>query len=324
MFQALRSSFRAKNADDVENPSEVSAVESDEGIRIPAGMNVYRGTDLRLLEVVGEGDMGVVRRVHIRSSREVSLMGTTGVVKIVKVEIAEDRMEAVHECSMLMALQSLQNVVTPYGLYVEGSDIGIVMERLQGPLLTEFVRDPPLRPMDLLIIVQQIFFALSQMHRMNVAHMDVKPSNVIIHQPSSSIPNSGTVKIFDCGIAIDGGNKGSVYDQIWDEGAGSIGYQAPEVFDGQMYSAASADVWGAGVTWAELATGSRLFGGENVDDYLDDVESKVGQMDRVLGSTYMSMIEVRQVLTGCLEFYPERRPSAEYVSEFLRGVLESY
>ena len=323
VIRDISSRFRAKSTVDVENPIDTSTVERIEDISIPAGISVFRGSDLRMLDIVGEGDMGVVRKVHIRSSTVASVMGTTAVVKIVKAEMVEDRMEAVHECSVLMRLNSLRNVVTPFGLYVQGSDVGIVMERLNGPVLTELVSDPPLHAMDVLVIMQQVFFVLSQMHGMNVAHMDVKPSNIIIHQSSSSTPRIGTVKLFDCGIAIDGGNKGSVFDQMWEESAGSIGYQAPEVFDGEMFSAASADVWGAGVTWAELTTGSRLFVGENVDDYLDDVERKVGHMDSVLGAAYMSTIEVRHLLMGCLEFNPARRPSAHYVSEFLRGRLAS-
>ena len=286
---------------DIEKQDRPVTVQSGLDIRVPQGMIVFRGGDLRLLEIIGEGDMGTVHRVHIRSSSVPSLVGTTGGVKIVKAEIAEDKMEAVQECSVLMKLSTLRNVVTPFGLYLEGSEVGLVLERLQGSLLSSFVQRPSLNPLVVLSIMQQIFFALSQMHRKNIAHMDVKPSNIILESRPFDVSQVGTVKLFDFGIANDGERTGSVFDQIWDEGAGSIGYQAPEVFNGEFYRSSCADVWGGGVVWAELATGNRLFAGESVDDYLEDVEAKVGNMESVLGSEYISMIHVRQVLMGCLE-----------------------
>ena len=322
-FREIRSWLLGKNSADVENPVIETGGEEYHGIDIPQGMNVFRGRDLRVLEIVGEGDMGVVRRVHIRSSNVPSLVGTTAVIKIVKAEIEEDKLEAVRECSVLMKLVHLRNVVTPYGLYIEQDDVGIVMERLQGPILSDFVRQPVLGPFAVFSIMQQLFYALSRMHALNVAHMDVKPSNIILERPSSDLSDVGTVKLFDLGIANDGGNSESVFDQTWNECAGSLGYQAPEVFEGEVYNSASADVWGAGVVWAELSIGNRLFEGENVDDYLDDVDSKVSTMDMLLGTAYSSMEEVRHVLSCCLEYDPAKRPSAEYVSEFLRGVVAS-
>jgi len=90
-------------------------------------------------------------------------------------------------------------------------------------------------------LTTQLFEAVKLMHDHNVAHMDLKPANVLV--PSSN----GRLTIVDFGTSVRLGNK----TQLLQGYAGTEGYIAPEVGK-TTYSPIRADLWSVGKVVKEL------------------------------------------------------------------------
>lgn len=85
----------------------------------------------------------------------------------------------------------------------------------------------------------------------NVVHRDVKPANVLVAR-------EGHVKLTDFGVAkVTSASAPSVADL-----RGTIGYLAPELFEGKPPTPRS-DLFAMGLIFWELLTGNRLFGGDS-------------------------------------------------------------
>jgi serine/threonine-protein kinase PRP4 len=97
---------------------------------------------------------------------------------------------------------------------------------------------------------RQLLLALRALVKCQILHCDVKPDNILLS------PDRETIKLSDFGSAIeDSERKRTEYLQ-------PRHYRCPEIILGQTYST-QVDVWSAGCTIYELATGKSLFVGEH-------------------------------------------------------------
>ncbi|KAH0834131.1 kinase-like domain-containing protein [Lanmaoa asiatica] len=88
--------------------------------------------------------------------------------------------------------------------------------------------------------------AVAFMHEHNVAHMDLKPHNVIIP------PEGGRLSIIDFSVSIRVRSPDATYTGV----VGTEDYIAPEVREG-WYKPMVADLWSCGRTLEELCSGCR-------------------------------------------------------------------
>lgn len=98
-------------------------------------------------------------------------------------------------------------------------------------------------------IAIEIFSALKYMHGRNVCHRDIKPGNVLIYM-NNGVP---TAQLTDFGFACHltkASARSKNVNTAW--------YRAPEVLWGLNYKNNS-DIWSAGCTIYEIATGNILF-----------------------------------------------------------------
>jgi eukaryotic-like serine/threonine-protein kinase len=143
----------------------------------------------------------------------------------------------------------------------------IVMERVAGRPLKAFLPHTPLPPREVAAIGARIAFALHDIHRQHVIHLDIKPSNIILRAaPLSGEPGTEESGGGDIGqaVLIDFGL--SRHDQLPDlvaeefEGAmGTGAYVAPEQVLGDRSDPRS-DIFALGATLYFLATGERPYG----------------------------------------------------------------
>ena len=84
----------------------------------------------------------------------------------------------------------------------------------------------------------QIMDAIEYLHENNIAHLDIKLENLIIHE--------GTVKL------IDFGNACKITDKKCIVYGGTFDYLSPEVLKKMPFDAKSADVWAFGVVLYNL------------------------------------------------------------------------
>lgn len=120
-------------------------------------------------------------------------------------------------------------------LFSEGDRLMIVMEKIEGKTLKNYVRDrglvPETKAVEWGIQLAQI---LSYLHGKDppILHRDLKPENVIIHP-------SGRLYLVDFGIA---GHPASCRNEF----SGTIGYAAPERYDATLSEDARGDIYSQG------------------------------------------------------------------------------
>ncbi|MCA9153055.1 MAG: serine/threonine protein kinase, partial [Planctomycetales bacterium] len=134
----------------------------------------------------------------------------------------------------------------------------LVMELLEGAQEAT-AQEFPLPAQAKLDLTIQMLEALAYLHRRGVIHRDLKPSNVLVTRDSEG---KRRVKLLDFGLSIRQGEAGGA--------EGSLTYIAPEVLQGEPASF-SADLYSAGALVYELFFGRQPFGGDSLDELIDNI-----------------------------------------------------
>jgi serine/threonine protein kinase len=127
----------------------------------------------------------------------------------------------------------------------------VVMEMIPGRSLKSLLEQTPLPPEDVARIGAQVAYALHDLHRQKVVHLDLKPSNVILR-------DNGEAALIDFGLS----RHLELPDLIGEEADGPVGtgpYISPEQLLGIRRDYRS-DIFALGVILYFLATGERPFG----------------------------------------------------------------
>jgi serine/threonine protein kinase len=163
-----------------------------------------------LLEKIGEGTNGVVRRCKKRST------GEYFAVKSFAVE--DEQIPGLKSNFLNMKRLRHPNIIKYQALYIDAKKrMGwLVMELVNSPSLEGF---KPSTEEELKSIMFQVLRALCYIHQKDMVHRDIKPDNILYD------PQSGRVKIVDFGIAKRLTKK-SVLVDMWTI-TGSIYYRAP-------------------------------------------------------------------------------------------------
>jgi len=130
----------------------------------------------------------------------------------------------------------------------------IVMEHIDGELLSAVIARGPVPAEESARIVEQILTALEYSHRAGIVHRDIKPGNVMLTP-------GGQVKVMDFGIARAISDSAATIAET----SGIVGtaqYFSPEQARGVAIDARS-DLYSTGVVLFELLTGRAPFGGDN-------------------------------------------------------------
>jgi eukaryotic-like serine/threonine-protein kinase len=126
----------------------------------------------------------------------------------------------------------------------------IVMEFVAGPSLKPLLQKTPLSAHETAAIGAKIAFALHDLHRQHVIHLDLKPNNVILRGDDAVL--------IDFGLA----HHDQLPDLVSEEAEGPVGtgaYIAPEQVLGDRTDPRS-DLFALGVIMYFVATGERPFG----------------------------------------------------------------
>lgn len=146
---------------------------------------------------------------------------------------------------------------------------------------------------ELAVVSKSILKAIKSIHKNQVIHRDVKPSNILV-------THDGKVKLGDMGTAcLAERNRGSVQ--------GTFQYLAPEIFQAQSYDS-KVDIWALGMTLLELAQGFNPFQAEHcarVLYHLVDAPTSPTLSDPSAHSN--SFVDF---LSKCLTLNPADRPTA--------------
>lgn len=228
----------------------------------------------RIIELIGEGGMGVVYRArHLRLDVDMA-------VKILDRKLARDesfRKRFSREAKILAGL-SHHNIVSIHDSGTFRDTLYIAMDLVDGESLEDFsTKRPPFDVSEAFSVTASVARGLAWVHAGGVIHRDIKPGNIMIDR-------SGRVMITDFGIAWAlSGNPETLDDEI----LGTPEYMSPEQLRGLDLDERT-DVYSLGVVLYQLLTGVSPFRAT------DDAAATAA---RVLGKTPKPVTSYRRDLS---------------------------
>jgi serine/threonine-protein kinase len=206
----------------------------------------------RILELLGEGGMGVVyKALDLELDRLVAL-------KFLKAEFGDNQLLIKRFRDELKVLASFNhpNITMLYTSFTWQSRPVMVMELLEGEPLNRMIdRRGPIPANVCVPLVRHALAGVGEAHRRGIIHRDLKPANLMLSQ-------SGIVKVMDFGIAKIESSPGLTRTSTT---MGTPFYIAPEQIDPERFGLTRADartdIYSMGVTLYELLAGEVPFKG---------------------------------------------------------------
>jgi serine/threonine protein kinase len=143
----------------------------------------------------------------------------------------------------------------------------------------------------LLRLFYQILQGVDAIHKKNIAHLDIKPSNILCDQ-------YGRPKIIDFGISVSNINETKLQ-------SGTAPYQAPEQILSMIHDPFKADIWSLGVTFYYLAFKSLPWPNLNLDKMAIFIEYGVFEIPK---NTYPP---IETLIRSMIVIEPSRRPDCQ-------------
>ena len=245
----------------------------------------------RVVERIGSGGMGVVYLAHDQHlDRRVALKVLPTVLPADATPRRRFRQEA-------MALSRLNhpNIAVVHDFDTFGDVDVLVMEYVPGVTLSERVHAGRLTEGEVLDVGVQLAAGLEAAHAQGIVHRDLKPSNL-------RLTPDGHLKILDFGLArlFEGSEEATTQTETdLARPPGTLAYMAPELLKGHAPMPAT-DIYAAGITLYELATGSTPFSGtrvEMIDQILnrspEPPQTRSSEISVALGTIIVKAIDKR-------------------------------
>ncbi|XP_051163775.1 serine/threonine-protein kinase 17A-like isoform X2 [Leptopilina boulardi] len=253
-----------------------------------------------MYQEISRGKYATVRRCRERSS------GRQWAAKFLKKRrrAQEFRAEALHEVAVLDAAAHCPHLVSLHQVFETNNEMVLVLELAPGGEL-QMVLDKDEIPEERQVarLLRQILDGIAFLHSFNVAHLDIKPQNLVL---TGEFPDCD-VKLCDFGISRYISHGADIREIL-----GTPDYVAPEVLNYEPISLAT-DMWSVGVLLYVLLTGCSPFGGDtkqetfcNIsrcrldfpDDLFEDVSKEAQDLMRKL---MVKDPRERLTVTDCLQ-----------------------
>uniref|UniRef100_A0A8C7USJ0 non-specific serine/threonine protein kinase n=1 Tax=Oncorhynchus mykiss TaxID=8022 RepID=A0A8C7USJ0_ONCMY len=239
---------------------------------------------------IGRGRFSVVRKcLNKASKKEVAVKYITK--KMQKKEQVD------HEADILSHVQHPQ-LVALTDTYESPTSLMLVFELDGGRLLDYLVAHDELMEEKVAFFVKDTLEALQHLHTCRVAHLDLKPENLLVdlHVPVPSI------KLIDFGDAVQVSRHRYVHLLL-----GNPEFAAPELIQGTAVSL-STDVWSAGVLAYVMLSGVSPF----LDESLEETCVNICKLDFCFPEDYFQGVSqaARDFISSTLQQDPRKRPIA--------------
>uniref|UniRef100_A0A8C8M289 non-specific serine/threonine protein kinase n=1 Tax=Oncorhynchus tshawytscha TaxID=74940 RepID=A0A8C8M289_ONCTS len=266
------------------------ATVSNDGVRVSWKDN-FESHYTEVAEL-GRGRFSVVKRCDHKSSKR------TVAVKLVNKKLMK-RDQVTQELSLLQRLQHT-HLVRLLDTYETPSSYVLVLEMVdQGRLLDYIVSWGNLTEEKVASYLRNILEALHYLHNCRIAHLDLKPENLLVSHTSSSQP---VVKLTDFGDAVQLNSAHYIHPLL-----GSPEFSSPELVLGEP-AALTSDLWSLGVVTYVLLSGASPF----LDESVEETCLNICQLDFSFPHHYFKGVTqgAREFVCLLLRADPSRRPPA--------------
>jgi len=274
-----------------------------------------------VLSPLGAGGMGEVYKARdTRLDRDVA-------IKVLPEHLsqnAEFKQRFEREAKAVSQL-SHPHICALYDVGNQGGTEYLVMELLEGQLLSDRLSRGPLPREQVLEFGKQIAEALDAAHRRSLIHRDLKPGNVMLTR-------SG-VKLLDFGLAKTVGTRSDEADvtalpteserPLTERGTilGTFQYMAPEQLEGKTADART-DIFALGCVLYEMATGKKAFSGASRASLISSIMTS--EPPAISSIQPMTPPALDRIVRTCLAKDPDERwQSARDVKSELAWIAEA-
>ncbi|RMG07816.1 MAG: serine/threonine protein kinase [Planctomycetota bacterium] len=249
--------------------------------------------EFELLEVLGQGGMGVVFKVRHQGTNDLYALKVLRVRRGAQTETRRKRFR-----TEVQAMQRLrhENIVGVHGYGRDGPFDWYVMDYVEGKDLSTLLKAQALSSEQRLRVFAQVTRALVHAHKRGVIHRDLKPQNVLVDSELRvSILDFGLAKLLDDedGMTHTGSALGTPF------------YMSPEQIADPRNVGPPADVFALGVMLYEMMTGRRPFTGHSAGE----VGNKILTVDPPKPSRVNPEVHpnIDAICAKAMEKNPERR-----------------
>ena len=236
-------------------------------------------------EKIGKGssaDVYLVKKPPYKEQFVCKIMETTQGFK----ETAMTKMFE-NEVSIMLKI-SHTNTIPVFDYFKHGCSFFIIMEHCIGGTLADAIQANPCKVRkNAPVYAFQIISALEYCHAAGVAHLDIKPQNILMDQYDRP-------KLTDFGLSAYCADRDKPFSK-----RGSFAYMSPEMIKGNCFDAFRSDIWSLGMTMYSMVTAkSPNIRYQNFDDYWDSIRKDCN-----------SLGEMGEIIKSCLAYDPHERPS---------------
>ena len=250
--------------------------------------------DYELLELIGQGGMGVVFKArHNSLDRIVAL-------KLIRVQSnsSDDGVQRFEAEAKAAAVLQHSGIVTVFEIGEEAGTHFLSMEFIEGGTLSDAIKAGPLTPKHAASLVREIAKAVHFAHEQGVIHRDLKPSNVLLGK-------DGIPMVADFGLA----KRVSADPKLTQTGAilGTPSYMPPEQARGEPVGR-EADIYSLGAILYCLLVGKPPFQAATTAETIALVVN-----EEVVSPRRLNPRILRDLETICLRAM-ERQPAKRFQS----------
>ena len=249
------------------------------------------------IEKLGEGTYWTTYKVLNEDNNNIYALKKIHLTKINNEELLKIKKEVVS----LSKIKS-DNLVKYYDSFEDNETFNIIMEYINGLELKKFINEhknsnSPIEKLFIYFIITKICKGLKEIHKINVIHGNLKPSNIFL------APNL-IVKIGDFGIANQLNNANiNTKEQV-----GTTRYMAPEIIMGENYNY-KVDMWSLGCIIHELCTLNFCFDALSNDELINNI--KTCKYTRINRDTYGP--ELQELIDSLLNKDCTKRPNIDEI-----------
>ncbi len=235
-------------------------------------------------------------------------LGVERALKLSVLKTDHERSRFEREAQALARVDQHAGVVRVYGQGIEGQTGYIVLEFVEGSTLASVLDGEVLTVSAAVALVRGIAEALSFLHERGIVHRDIKPANILLTRKGQPV-------LTDFGVA-----RVEDFSRLTATGAlvGTPHYMAPEWLDPNVQVGPPADVYGLGVVFYEMLTGSLPFDGDTLASLLSAIASGAPPPPSHLRPGLDRYVD--DVVLRCVAGSPSERPTAGALAEALRAL----
>jgi len=208
-----------------------------------------------LKQTKNQGGCSTVYRGFKKNNKTKNILA----IKVINLSSPTIKQRFENEAKISKKLSSNPHIITTYNTFIEANHGFIIMELASCDLHDLCIRQK-INLKQLRCVFKQICLAIQSCHIHNIAHLDIKPENILIDK-------KGLVKLCDFGSAVKTKKFPNYLPRF---SLGSDFYSAPEINDPTSQITIAADIWSLGVLLYALICKTFPYSGKNEEQMINN------------------------------------------------------